>query len=110
MSLRIPYDTIKETVKKAFLNVGLSEEQAEVCATIHTQSSADGVESHGLNRIPRFVEYVQKGWINLEGKPELAGARERWRIMTAIWESESPMHCSVRTVPWSWPRNTASAV
>ena len=58
MSLRIPYDTIKETVKKAFLNVGLSEEQAEVCATIHTQSSADGVESHGLNRIPRFVEYV----------------------------------------------------
>ena len=75
MSLRIPYDTIKETVKKAFLNVGLSEEQAEVCATIHTQSSADGVESHGLNRIPRFVEYVQKGWINLEGKPELAGAR-----------------------------------
>ena len=56
MSLRIPYDTIKETVKKAFLNVGLSEEQAEVCATIHTQSSADGVESHGLNRIPRFVE------------------------------------------------------
>ena len=96
MSLRIPYDTIKETVKKAFLNVGLSEEQAEVCATIHTQSSADGVESHGLNRIPRFVEYVQKGWINLEGKPEL--------------ESESPMHCSVRTVPWNWPRNTASAV
>ena len=75
MSLRIPYDTIKETVKKAFLNVGLSEEQAEVCATIHTQSSADGVESHGLNRIPRFVEYVQKGWINLDGKPELVGAR-----------------------------------
>ena len=51
MSLRIPYDTIKETVKKAFLNVGLSEEQAEVCATIHTQSSADGVESHGLNPV-----------------------------------------------------------
>ena len=75
MSLCIPYDTIKETVKKAFLNVGLSEEQAEVCATIHTQSSADGVESHGLNRIPRFVEYVQKGWINLDGKPELVGAR-----------------------------------
>ena len=39
MSLRIPYDTIKETVKKAFLNVGLSEEQAEVCATIHTPVS-----------------------------------------------------------------------
>ena len=27
------------------------------------------------NRIPRFVEYVQKGWINLEGKPQLVGAK-----------------------------------
>ena len=42
MSLRIPYDTVKDTVKTAFLNLGLSEEQAEVCSAIHTQSSADG--------------------------------------------------------------------
>ena len=75
MSLRIDFDTVKETTKKALLNVGLTEEQAETCATIHAQSSADGVESHGMNRVPRFVEYVQKGWINLEGKPELVGAK-----------------------------------
>lgn len=75
MSLRIPYETVKETVKKALLNSGLSEEQAEVCATIHTQSNGDGVESHGLNRVPRFVEYVQKGWVNPKGKPELAGGK-----------------------------------
>ena len=56
MSVKVSYDEVKATVKKAFLNVGLTEEQAETCATIHTQSSADGVESHGLNRIPRFVE------------------------------------------------------
>ncbi len=75
MSLRIDYETVKATVKKALLNAGLSEEQAETCATIHSQSSADGVESHGLNRVPRFVEYIQKGWINLEGKPELVSAK-----------------------------------
>lgn len=74
MGVKVSYDEVKATVKKAFLNVGLTEEQAETCATIHTQSSADGVESHGLNRIPRFVEYVQKGWINLDGKPELVKA------------------------------------
>jgi len=74
MGMRVPFETVKETVKKALLNVGLTEEQAETCATIHAQSSADGVESHGLNRVPRFVEYVQKGWVNLEGKPELVGA------------------------------------
>ena len=38
-----------------------TEEQAEICAQIHTESSADGVESHGLNRIPRFTDYVKKG-------------------------------------------------
>ena len=73
--MRISYEIVKETVKKCFLNVGLNEEQAEICASIHTQSSADGVESHGLNRIPRFVQYVQKGWINLEGYPKLVAAK-----------------------------------
>lgn len=53
------------------LNLGLSEEKAGICAEIHTQSSRDGVESHGLNRVPRFAEYVQKGWINIAGEPEL---------------------------------------
>ena len=56
MSIRVAYEEVKKNVKQAFLNLGLTEEQAETCATIHTQSSADGVESHGLNRIPRFVE------------------------------------------------------
>lgn len=71
MSLRIPYETMKETVYQAMINLGLSEEKAGICAEIHTQSSRDGVESHGLNRVPRFAEYVQKGWINIAGEPEL---------------------------------------
>lgn len=75
MSVRIPYDTVKSTVKQIFLNLGMKEEDAETCATIHSQSSADGVESHGLNRIPRFVDYVQKGWINLQGSPQLVDAK-----------------------------------
>lgn len=75
VSIRIPYETVKSTVKMAFLNLGLGEEQAEICAAVHSQSSADGVESHGLNRIPRFVEYVQRGWVNLEGRPKLKGSK-----------------------------------
>lgn len=71
MSLRIPYETIKETVCQAMINLGISEEKAGICAEIHTQSSRDGVESHGLNRVPRFAEYIQKGWINITGEPEL---------------------------------------
>ena len=75
MGVRIPFDTVKATVKQALLNGGLTEEQAEVCATVHTESSADGVESHGLNRVPRFIVYIQNGWVHLDGKPELVGAK-----------------------------------
>jgi len=75
MSIRVPYDTVRSTVKRAFLNMGLTEEKAEKCAKIHTESSLDGVESHGLNRIPRFAEYVQKGWIDIHAEPELTGAK-----------------------------------
>lgn len=73
--MRIEYNVVKENVKKALLNAGLSEEQAETCATIHSQSNADGIESHGLNRVPRFVEYVQRGWVDPKGKPELIHAK-----------------------------------
>ncbi|MDW2800283.1 3-dehydro-L-gulonate 2-dehydrogenase [Clostridium boliviensis] len=75
MSIKIPYDTMRETVEKALLQAGLSKEKAEICAKIHTESSADGVESHGLNRVPRFVEYVLKGLIDPEGDPELVGGK-----------------------------------
>ena len=75
LSVKVPFDKLKETTKKAFLNLGLPEDKAEVCAQIHCESSADGVESHGMNRIPRFAEYVQKGWIDVNADPELVGSR-----------------------------------
>ena len=73
--MRVAFAEVKNTIKKALLNLGLTEEQAEICAQIHTESSADGIESHGLNRIPRFADYVKKGWINLNGKAELVGVK-----------------------------------
>ena len=73
--MRVAFDEVKNTIKQALLNLGVTETEAEICAQIHTESSADGVESHGLNRIPRFADYVKKGWINLSGKPELVGAK-----------------------------------
>lgn len=75
MSIRVPYETVKQTIKQAMLNLGLNEEQAEICAETHAQSSLDGVESHGLNRVPRFAEYVRKGWVDIHAKPELVGAK-----------------------------------
>lgn len=68
---KIKFEVMKETVKKAFLNVGLSESKADICAQIHTESSCDGIYSHGLNRVARFVDYVNKGWVNINAEPSL---------------------------------------
>jgi len=68
---RIPFNEMKATIKSAFLNAGMPEEKADICAQIHTESSRDGVYSHGLNRVERFVDYIRKGWINVHAEPSL---------------------------------------
>lgn len=68
---RIRFDEMKSTIKQAFLNAGMPEEKAEICAQIHTESSRDGVYSHGLNRVERFVDYIGKGWVNANAEPFL---------------------------------------
>ena len=58
---RIPFDEMKSAIRQAMINAGLPEEKAEICAQVHTESSCDGVYSHGLNRVARFVEYLGNG-------------------------------------------------
>jgi 3-dehydro-L-gulonate 2-dehydrogenase len=68
---RIPFDELKATIKSAFQHAGMPEENADLCARIHAESSRDGVYSHGLNRVERFVDYIGKGWVDVNAKPTL---------------------------------------
>lgn len=68
---RIKFDEMKATIKKAFRKAGMTDEKAEVCAQIHTESSCDGVYSHGLNRVERFIDYIHRGWVDVHAEPEL---------------------------------------
>jgi len=65
---------MQETVCRAFIRAGMPEEKAATCARIHTESSRDGVYSHGLNRVERFVDYLDKGWVDPLGEPQLVAA------------------------------------
>ena len=68
---RIPFDTMHRVVTQAFVNAGMPEPDASVCARVHTESSCDGIYSHGLNRVARFVDYLKKGWVDAAAKPVL---------------------------------------
>jgi 3-dehydro-L-gulonate 2-dehydrogenase len=73
-----------------------AEEEARTCARIFTNNSIDGVYSHGVNRFPKFVEYVRKGWVKPAARPVLSnayGALEQW---DAQW-GPGPLNASFAT-------------
>jgi 3-dehydro-L-gulonate 2-dehydrogenase len=69
--MRVSFDVMKSQIKKVFIKYGMPDEKAEVCARVHTESSNDGIYSHGSNRVARFVDYVKKGWVDINAEPSL---------------------------------------
>lgn len=69
--MRLTFEAIKSELKRVFLKYGLSEENAEICAQIHTESTYDGIYSHGVGRVVRFVDYIQKGWVDIHAVPSI---------------------------------------
>mgnify|MGYP001082176151 CR=1 FL=1 len=60
---------------------GMKKVKAEKCAAIFTLNSLEGIYSHGVNRFPRFVKYIDEGFINTDAVPTLihsAGSIEQW--------------------------------
>lgn len=80
-TLRISPQEMKAMFSFLLLHFDFSETDAAACADIFTQNSIDGVYSHGVNRFPRFIDYLKKGYILPKNKPILKnkmGAIEQW--------------------------------
>ena len=79
--LQIPANEMNAVFQSVLLKNGLQKNKAGVCAEIFTSNSVDGVYTHGVNRFPRFIEYIQKGYINTDAEPSLqhkSGGMEQW--------------------------------
>ena len=78
---RIPYEAMVKEFKRVLVKKGFSEERGEAAAEIFAQNSLAGVYSHGLNRFPRVVDYLEKGEIDpdiVATCEQKMGAFERW--------------------------------
>lgn len=78
---RIVFDELKAEFKRVLMKKGCDEATADLSAQLIAETSCDGVYSHGVNRFPRVIEYIDKGYIDLKAKPTLTeamGAFERW--------------------------------
>lgn len=78
---RVPYETMVKEFKRVLVKKGFNEERGLAAAEIFAQNSLAGVYSHGLNRFPRVISYLEKGEIDpdITATCELRlGAMERW--------------------------------
>src|SRR5258708_26536309 len=79
--IRVPYQEVFDPLFRALLKLGFKPERAQLCARLFTDTSRDGVYSHGLERFPRFVRGIRNGLIDIHATPELVsacGPLERW--------------------------------
>ncbi|HEY8782462.1 MAG TPA: 3-dehydro-L-gulonate 2-dehydrogenase [Mucilaginibacter sp.] len=79
--MTIPFEKLQSEFKRVLLSLKFSEGKAEICATIFAENSRDGVYTHGLNRFPSFVEYINVGLVSPDAEPTKEGAfgsLEQW--------------------------------
>ena len=69
----ITEDRMKSEFVRILIKFGFNNSRAEQCAGIFTLNSLEGVYSHGVNRFPRFVEYIIKGYVRPDSNPSLTG-------------------------------------
>src|SRR5688572_4195257 len=70
-----------DTFLRVLLQKGFSRSKAETCAEVFTTNSLEGIYTHGVNRFPRFISYIDKGYVKIDQEPSRVGgfgALEQW--------------------------------
>lgn len=77
----ITANEMQQVLQQLFIKYNFSVEKATVLAETHTENTLAGVNSHGINRVPAFIQYVKKGLVKVDveaKKLESFGSLERW--------------------------------
>lgn len=78
---RVRAEELRGLLASSLVRRGFSEEPAANCAALFVEATLDGVYTHGLERFPRFIRWIDAGWVRPMAVPRLvasAGAMERW--------------------------------
>lgn len=79
--MRVSYEELKNEFKRVLETRGFKENDAEEAAAVFADNSLDGIYSHGINRFPRVVEYLDRGSIKVENQATVEQSFmgfERW--------------------------------
>lgn len=61
--LRIGREEVQSVLETALRGHGFSSDRAVLCASLFTETTLDGVYSHGLNRFPLFIRWIRDGYV-----------------------------------------------
>jgi 3-dehydro-L-gulonate 2-dehydrogenase len=67
--------------EQKLLKHGFTPVKATQCAEIFTDNTIDGIITHGVNRFPRFINYIKKGYVQKDAEPSVVstfGGIEQW--------------------------------
>ncbi|MCF8378661.1 MAG: 3-dehydro-L-gulonate 2-dehydrogenase [Bacteroidales bacterium] len=79
--MKLLYSQLKELLNGKLIKYGFSSIDSDIISEIFTESTFDGVFSHGINRFPLFIDFVKKTIVKISEKPSLVnafGAFEQW--------------------------------
>jgi L-2-hydroxycarboxylate dehydrogenase (NAD+) len=74
MSKEIIYRSVpflKQFMKKSFQKIGVSDDDAQICAEILITSDIRGIESHGIGRLRMYIDRIRKGLIEVTNTSEI---------------------------------------
>lgn len=79
--MKIFFNELREVLNRLFVKYQFTPEKAGLLSRVYAESTLDGVFSHGINRVPLFIEYIMNGSVNVdkEAKCDTSfGVIERW--------------------------------
>jgi 3-dehydro-L-gulonate 2-dehydrogenase len=79
--LKISFDDLKGLFKNKLVKYNFNNDNAEILSEIFTDNTFSGIESHGINRFPGFIQCVVNGSVKVDESPTKInsfGAFEKW--------------------------------
>src|SRR5437867_126643 len=67
----IDAQSLHQLVVDIFRSHGMRADHAATFADVLTSAELRGIDSHGVGRIPRYLEFIARGQIDPAGQPEL---------------------------------------
>ncbi len=72
---RVAFEDLKNFCQQAYIKAGVDPEEAEIVADLLVRSDLRGVETHGVTRLPIYIQRLQKGYVR--AKCQLTVVKEK---------------------------------